>query len=390
MFNHSKFICPYCYEVHDFKDCIYTCSYNIAGTKNQTQGNTSGTQKKCKYEFTKNADSTIPIKYLKQCMKCDAAKLSRFCPNRKDKMWEIPERACENTFSIALIGAKESGKSNYIAVLVNEIKKKMSRSMDCSLIFCNQQTNDDYYNTYYKPLFENATTVKGTDASVESAPLIYSIDFFQSKKNSYKIKDSITLSLYDTAGENLDSEDKMLCNNQYISNANGIIVLLDPLQIPSVRKQLEGKVNLPAQNSDLTKILNLVVNVIKSRKKMKDKDIINIPIALTFTKLDVLAKYDIIPNESTLRLQSEHLDKGVFVKSDFENTDLEIRALLENFLADSVMPLLKQFAKHAFFGVSSLGEDPKNGVTLSGEPNPNRVLDPLLWLLSLDKHIKTI
>lgn len=380
MFNQGKFICPYCYEVHDIKDCKYTCSYNIVGTS-----------KKCKYDYPKNPDSTIPIKYIKKCMKCDSAKLSRYCPNKASgKMWEIPERACGNTFSVALIGAKESGKSNYIAVLVNEIKKKMSRSMDCSLIFCNQQTNDDYYNTYYRPLFEQATTVRGTDVNADSAPLIYSIDFFQQKGKSYKIRDSITLSLYDTAGENLEKEDSMLCNNQYISNASGIIILLDPLQIPAVRKQLESKIKLPDQNSDTTDILNRVVSIIKNRKKIKDLDSINIPIALAFTKMDVLAKYDIIPDGSTLRLQSEHLARGAFVKSDFENTRIEIEALLENFLADEVMQLLKQFSKHAFFGVSALGENPEGGVKMSGEPNPNRVLDPLLWLLSLNKHIKTI
>lgn len=380
MFNQGKFICPYCYEAHDLKDCKYTCSYNIVGTS-----------KKCKYDYPKNPDSTIPIKYIKHCMKCDSAKLSRYCPNKASgKMWEIPERACGNTFSVALIGAKESGKSNYIAVLVNEIKKKMSRSMDCSLIFCNQQTNDDYYNTYYRPLFEQATTVRGTDVNADSAPLIYSIDFFQQKGTSYKIRDSITLTLYDTAGENLEKEDSMLCNNQYISNASGIIILLDPLQIPAVRKQLEGKIKLPDQNSDTTDILNRVVTIIKNRKKIKDLDSINIPIALAFTKMDVLAKYDIVPDGSTLRLQSEHLARGAFVKSDFENTRIEIEALLENFLADDVMQLLKQFSKYAFFGVSALGENPEGGVKMSGEPNPNRVLDPLLWLLSLNRHIKTI
>ena len=247
-----------------------------------------------------------------------------------------------------------------------------------------------FIRRYPKPLFENKQTVKGTDANTESAPLIYSIDFFQTKGNNYKIKDSITLSLYDTAGENLDKEDSMLCNNQYIANANGIIILLDPLQIPSVRKQLEGKIKLPAQNSDTTEILNRVIKVIRDRKKIKDKSKINIPIALTFTKMDVLIKYDIIPEESALRLQSEHLARGAFVKSDFENTRLEIEGLLENFFADEVIQLLKQFSCYAFFGVSALGENPEGGVNMSGEPNPIRVLDPLLWLLSLNKHIKTI
>jgi hypothetical protein len=54
------------------------------------------------------------------------------------------------------------------------------------------------------------------------------------------------------------------------------------------------------------------------------------------------------------------------------------------------MQLLKQFSKHAFFGVSALGENPVGGSQLMGEPQPVRVLDPLLWLLSMKKYIKTI
>lgn len=382
----DKFICPYCYERHTHKDCIYTCSYNIDGKKN----NANGVKKTCKFDFQKNPDGTIPFKYIGKCMKCDNAKLSRFCPSKRNggKMWEIPERACGNNFSVALIGAKQAGKSNYIAVLINEIKKKMSRNLDCSLIFCNQQTSDTYQQTYYKPLYENATTVKGTDANVESAPLIYSIDFFDTKSKSYKIKSSITLSLYDTAGENLDTETSMLCNNQYIANASGIIVLLDPLQLPSIRDRLKGKVDLPEQNSDVTDILRRVINIIKDRKKIKG--CIDIPIALAFTKMDVLARYDVLPEDSCLRVQSEHVAKGAFVKNDFENTNIEIEALLENFMVDEVMQLLKQFSKHAFFGVSALGENPVGGSQLMGEPQPVRVLDPLLWLLSMKKYIKTI
>ena len=128
--------------------------------------------------------------------------------------------------------------------------------------------------------------------------------------------------------------------------------------------------------------------MIKDQKKIKGN--IDIPIALAFTKMDVLAKYDALLDDSCLRMQSEHIAKGGFVKSDFEETNREIIALLENFMADEVEQLLKQFTRYSFFGVSSLGENPAGGVKLSGEPNPIRVLDPLLWLLSINKYIKTI
>lgn len=376
----KKFICPYCYEKHTEKECKYTCSYTIKTTLGV---------KSCKYDEGHKENGLIKDKFIGKCKKCHEAKLFMYCPTKHEqgKNWEIPERARGDNFSIALIGAKQSGKSNYIAVLVNEIKKKMARSMECALMFCNQDTSDAYQNTYYKPLYESATTVKGTDANVDSKPLIYSIDFFDGKSKSHKIKNSITLSLYDTAGENLDKESTMLCNNQYIANANGIIVLLDPLQIPAVRKKLEGKMELPEKNSDITDILSRVIEIIRARKKVKGS--IDIPIALAFTKMDVLARYDIIPQESCLREESEHLSRGAFIQSDFEATGLDIEALLENFMADEVVQFLKSFSSYACFGLSALGENPVGGVKLSGDPNPVRVLDPLLWLLAINKYIKT-
>ena len=372
----KKFTCPYCYEKHTDENCFFKCSYNIVGVK-----------KECKYDFPKNSDGTIDHKYIKKCLKCDSAKLSRFCPNNKNgRLWEIPDRACNDNFSIALIGAKSSGKTNYIAVLINEIKKKMAKSFDCSLIMINQRTVDNYKTIYYKPLYENSTVVQVTDSG-ETEPLICAIDFFETKKNKSKVKDSITLSLYDTAGENFDREDTMLCNTQYIANAQGIIVLLDPLQIPSIRDQLQNKITLPPKNTDTPDILSLVINNIRDRKKITGT--IDIPVALAFTKIDLLLKYNIIPEDSCLQMESEHVATGAFVKSDFENTNIEMTDLLENMLDDELTQLLKTFSKYSFFGVSALGENP-NGASLNGQPKPIRVLDPLLWLLSLEKKIKSV
>lgn len=381
----DKFTCPYCYEKHTIKDCIYKCSYRMNLGKN---ANGTPNLKLCVNDFQKNANGTIPNELIKKCQKCNSAKLYRFCPNNKGgKLWEIPDRVLDSNFSVALIGAKASGKSNYIAVLVNEIKKKMSRSFDCSLIDCNQQTRENYQNNYYRPLYENAVAVAATDKG-ESEPLIYSIDFYDTKGKSYKIKDSVTISLYDTAGENLDSESDMLQNNQYIANATGIILLLDPLQIPAIREQLKDKITLPPKNTDTTDIIKLVINIIKSRRKIKG--CIDIPIAMAFTKTDLLAKYDILPEDSCLREESAHTSNGVFVKSDFENTNIEMQSLLENFLEDELAQLLKQFSNYAFFGLSALGDNPDNSNKLARQPEPIRVLDPLLWLLAMEKKIKTV
>ena len=146
--------------------------------------------------------------------------------------------------------------------------------------------------------------------------------------------------------------------------------------------------NKAPKNTDTTDIIKLVINIIKSRRKIKG--CIDIPIAMAFTKTDLLSKYDILPEDSCLREESAHTSNGVFVKSDFENTNIEMQSLLENFLEDELAQLLKQFSNYAFFGLSALGDNPDNSNKLARQPEPIRVLDPLLWLLAIEKKIKTV
>ena len=52
---------------------------------------------------------------------------------------------------------------------------------------------------------------------------------------------------FDTAGEDLNSEEIMSSVNKYIIQANGIILLIDPLQFDSV-KMVQNQIGLPNKN----------------------------------------------------------------------------------------------------------------------------------------------
>ena len=371
-----KFTCPYCYGQHDVRDVDMKCAFNIPGKPDKCvhTGNN---------QVQKDARGFIPLVDKVRCSKCQSAKKSYFCPERKK---EIPIEFLEekNGFSVALLGAKASGKSNYIGVLVHEIRKKMTSRFNCTLSLSSSEESKRYYDAYYyEPLFKSGKVVQATSTE-EIPPMIFPLRFLDNKN---RITKTAILSFYDTAGENLDSKGDMHIKNRYIPNADGIIILLDPLQIPAIREQLQGKIPLPAQNSDIIDVLSRVVETIREVKNVRGK--IKTPIALVFTKIDALEEFDILREDSILKEESAHLSRGVFVNTDFESVDIEIKDLLENWLDAEVIQLMKNFEKCSFFGLSSLGGVPQ-GDSLKGKINPRRVLDPLLWLLAEGKYIKVV
>lgn len=370
----AKFTCPYCYGKHELNDCNMRCSDNLGGVP----------RVKCGQGVEKDPSTFyIPKASKGKCMHCREASLDVYC-NEVNKI--IPRDYLSGSgLTVALVGAKASGKSNYIGVLVNEIKRKMSHSFNCSLNICCSEESKRYYDeNYYNPLFVDGYAVGATDKA-EIPPLLFPLNFMDNKN---RIKNSASLTFYDTAGESLDSADDMKVFNRYIPNADGIILLLDPLQLPPVREKLQGKIDLPEQNTDVVEILSRIVTNIRSVKKIKGN--IKTPLAVAFTKIDALIKYGVINSESVVASESEHLKRGVFVQSDFESVNIELRDMLENWLIDELLQHMKSFEKFSFFGVSALGDVP-NGMKLSGAKiKPLRVLDPLLWLLAENNYIKKV
>lgn len=367
----KTFTCPYCYGKHDISTSPLECSYQLKGDR-----------KACVANMSKDASGMVIDKNRIKCMKCTAARKVVKCEVTKE---EIPSDYLQNeSLSIALLGAQGVGKSIYIGVLINEIKKKMTASFNCTLSMCSsERSNKDYINKYYKPLFEEDILVQATDVG-ELKPLIFPLRFLDKKNH---ITNVAALSFYDTAGENLDSTAHMVINNKYIPNADGIILLLDPLQVPAIREKLNGKIPLPQQSTDVVEVLSRVVQNIRDVKNVKGQ--IKTPLALAFTKIDALEKFDILKEDSCLKEESEHLRRGVFVQSDFESVNIEMQDLLENWLDAELVQQVKQFENYAFFGLTALGNVPNSNFTLSSKVAPRRVLDPLLWILAQNKYIKT-
>jgi hypothetical protein len=290
---------------------------------------------------------------------------------------------------IAVIGGKEAGKSHYISVLIQQIMNEVGQSFDSSLQPLDDDTIRRYSEDFYKPIYLKhetiGVTVSGRANAAVKVPLIYTLSFmgkgiFRQKK----IRDVATIVFFDTAGEDLNAEKTMITENKYIYNSSGIIILLDPLQLPNVRSQLPSNTPLPQENTELTDIISRTAKLIRNAKKMKPKQFIDIPVALAFSKMDAVKP--LLGPDSSLNYPGEHLHR--FDMGDFEAINSEMETLVSKWSGDKLPQQLRlNFKNYAFFGLSALGCNP-HGTQKIPKVRPLRVEDPFLWLLWQHKLIQ--
>ncbi len=359
-----KYVCPSCFEKQPLNEIQYICTNTKqdANCFNAIEGR----------PFTPNGKSKNP-----KCDTCGQTLSVKVCPKCG---FELPMSVGKSKdYPVAIIGAKESGKSNYVAVLINQLKNDVGRAFNCSLYATGgDKTIKRYSSEFYEPLYRKKMCVRGTDGG-RVEPLIYSLLF--NKKGFFGKNKAVSLTFFDTAGENLNSQAQMSTHNRYLSHAAGIILLLDPLQLPYVRTALQDKIPLPQENEDTNTILSRTISIIRSENKLTDlSKKIDIPIAIAFTKIDAVD--ELIDAASCLKNESSHIRKGHFSKIDFNDSNLEMQSLVDKWVgAELYQQVSTQFKTFAFFGLSALGSNPDESLNIP-RFRPFRVTDPFLWILS--------
>jgi len=294
-----------------------------------------------------------------------------------------------DSFMIATIGAKDVGKSHYIAVLIEEMTHRVGGRFNASLSALDERTIRRYRNDFHRYVYTNRelipeTLSAATRASSTRYPLIYRFSLMRRGLLGKQFK-ATSLVFFDTAGEDLDSCDKMSLETRYIANSNGLLFLLDPLQIPAVRHRLGGRVELPGEYSDPLEIVTRVARLVRDFQGLSPTQPIRIPVALAFTKVDAVRDlFD--PGSPVHRAPEPHPH---FDLEAAERMSASVRAHLEDWTGSDALHsfITHNFERFHYFAISSLGSSPAADKRLPGGAAPFRVEEPLLWILSLLKVI---
>lgn len=311
-----------------------------------------------------------------QRVRCECgAPMKRVCPSCHT---DLPLRFADApSRSMALIGTKRAGKTHFIAVTLQELEHRVGHRFGGSFLLLDDHTQQRVDREFRPRLYGTGAVLEPTQSArgdtSTSEPLVSRLTLGRDRAAV-----SSNLVFFDAAGEDLGSLDLLEREARYVTMSHGLILLVDPLQIPAVRDELEGVVELPQEIYDPLAMLGRVAGLIRESRGIPTGEKISVPLALTISKIDAMRP--LLGDQHAVYSQAHHdghYDQGAASS---------ISAALRSDLAAQIGPAFDSLAQQEFetvgyFGVSALGEAPvddrlRNGVS------PHRVEDPILWMLN--------
>ena len=308
-----------------------------------------------------------------------------FCPTCKNPISPLTVEQLRN--AVILVGARNSGKSVYLATLLQEMKRLLPR-------FGISVSHPDHVSDRAFAACQSEVVVQrrlpGPTVFNKAKPLHVRLERRRSKSADAPI-DAISLVLYDPPGEIFEEEART--RRGLVSAARGVILLVDAAVAYKAPADTDSALQVTKRDMEAVRKAHLDHRGLRTA---------GIKLAVTLSKIDVI-----------MRRERRLIDPGVFydrrsrefslneLRQDRDKVDAQVRKALESLEAGNLVQLAENHFDTKYFGVSSLGTAPlkvKAGPgadwteqqELIATLRPTRVVDPLLWLLDefnfLDRH----
>lgn len=295
---------------------------------------------------------------------------------------ELPEGwANSMTLCVALAGARASGKSLYVAVLI-KLLKQFAEDLG-GVVRAADQSTDERYATYYEtPFFEEMGLLPSTPPAASSEayqrdPLIYDLGTWPVGGERRRI----FLVIRDVAGEDLENPPADLADLEFFRHAHEVVYLFDPVTVPEIGNLLHGIVSTDSLGADPAEVLENLLRIIgPARPRM----------AVTLSKFDTLRSLEKRPESEWSAIMGNYgatFNRQLnppYSGNDPQLLHDEVHSLLQRLDAQRMLNLLRFEQQEGlnirYFATSSLGKPPHGSHLQRSGIAPFRVLDPLLWL----------
>jgi hypothetical protein len=375
----ARLYCPYCYEAFPERQILFRCT-----------GRTSRHGLRCDSRVDEllrdrtGFGGVLPPVFTDygrrsaaECPDCKGETTTRVCPACHSQLpvhfGKVRSRL------IALVGAKETGKTVFMTVLVHELMHRVGERFNAAISGADDNTRHRFAGDYEHPLYRESRLLPPTVTAGlrDRAPMV-----FRFTTDGRTGPQHTLLSFFDTAGEDLTSRRSVEDNVRYLAAADGIVLLLDPLQMRGARELAAPGTRLPAAGTaadEPTNVLENITDLMLAKAGRKPSARIDKPLAIAFTKLDTLT-HDM---KETSPLRRPQPEAPFFDEQDSEEVHGDLQRLLSRWEGSRIDQIARlHYRKYRYFGVSALGETPTpdNRVAARGV-RPYRVADPFMWIL---------
>lgn len=321
-----------------------------------------------------------PPEFVAERMGGPAVEVCPTCHYQLPNEWRRGQATC-----VAMAGARATGKTVYIAVLIKQLQQ-LGEQIGQIVDPATHTTEVNYRDYYETPLYTERGILESTPAAetgnpYQRHPLVFNLGMWAGLPRYLVIRD--------VAGEDLENPanaDAQWLN--FFSHADGVIFMFDPLKVDVIRDQLFDLV--PAQErvgGDPTAVLRTVRNIVGSG---------NPKLAVVLSKFDALQALasvegstwaPVMANPGAAFSRDQSLLNAPYHDQDGRLLHEEVRSLLQRLDASTlVMAAERRSALAAqdsrFFAVSALGESPVGDKLHSSGISPFRCLDPVRWILA--------
>lgn len=305
------------------------------------------------------------------------------CGSRLHSRWRETPTTC-----IALAGARTSGKTIFIAVMVKQLQFLAGRS-GTSVSPLDGRVSRTFTQHYERPLYEerglpSPTSSERLDGAYQREPLVFVIE------TSSRLRHHLVLR--DVAGEDLEKKEDELDVGRldFFGHADCVFFLYDPLKEPAIAsklRDLDEYVDPGLLGDEPWEVLRSVRRLIDTGRPR---------LALVMSKFDVVQALRTVEGGGSLSrvmanpgaaLVRDPSPTGPEDGGDGIRLHHEVRSLLMLLEATPLVSIVDRAGRDQpdgarFFAVSALGGPPVGEKLDPRGIAPFRCLDPLRWAMA--------
>lgn len=272
---------------------------------------------------------------------------------------------------IPIVGGRSVGKTAFITAFSKEFIDGVAPSKSWETEFYNA-SKENIYKEIEQDYFTGSTRMTDRPQDINKASSV-SFSFFV---KGAAFKPERLVHVYDIAGEVFTDNSENEIQKQY-EYCQGIVLIIDPFSIPSVRNRCEDKLSpediAGIGKADINGIVDSFLNKLREVTGLSDKKMSSVPLAVVISKIDsaglgaeigdlaIKAKMDTFPDKFT-----DYYDTQDYLCRKF---------LRENGMESFLNNIDLKFKDNRFFSCTAIGHTRDKG-----QYNPQGVLPPMQWL----------